>query len=152
MSRGVKIDMKLAAAGPGALASLLAELAASWTGARAAVFKLPAVTGLTPEPASVREIVATAESARPRRRRRVRVFVKSIAVAFRDGQSWGGASLTRQLCNPLVASRLHLRVHLWTRRIPLRRFDEKAQGRISLPGCFGRRRRTTARPVWREPR
>ncbi len=151
MSRGVKIDMKLPTAGPDASASLLAELAASWTAARAAAFKLPAVTGVTPEPASVRAIVATAESARPRRRRRVRVFVRSIAVAFRDGQSWCGASLTTQLCNPPVAWRLHLRVHLQRKRIPLHRFDEKALGRISSPGCFGRRRRTTARPVWREP-
>ena len=84
--------MKSASAGPGASASLLAEVAASWTTARAATFKLPAVTGVTPEPASVREIVATAESARPRRRRRVRVFAKSIAVAFRHGQSWYRAS------------------------------------------------------------
>ena len=108
----MKIDVKLATVGADACASLLTELAASWTTARAAAFKLPAVTGVTPEPASVRAIVATAGSARPRRRRRVRVFVRSIAVAFRDGQSWCGASLTRQLCNPPVASRLHLRVHL----------------------------------------
>jgi hypothetical protein len=92
ISRGVKIDMKLAAAGTDAFASLVAELAgrraaARGTGASAAALKAAPVTGVAPEPARVRAIVATAESVRPSRRRWVRVLLRSTAIAFRDGQS-----------------------------------------------------------------
>jgi hypothetical protein len=87
ISRGVKIDMKLAAAGTDAFASLVAELAGRRTGASAAALEAAPVTGVTPEPARVRAIVATAESVRPRRRRWVRVLLRSTAIAFRDGQS-----------------------------------------------------------------
>jgi hypothetical protein len=72
MSRGVKIDVKLAAAGTDAFASLVAELAGRppavrGTGASVTALELASVTGVTAEPASVSATVATAESVRPRR-------------------------------------------------------------------------------------